>query len=1658
MGFKENKIIQEVFANKLQNVIKKGKNSFATGGAVDSSDVYSPIEFLNTFMNVISVEEGIKKDREIKALEEELNKKIEVKLGQYNTTSFYRLPMDEIEQINELRKELDSKRMFVTDAEIEAYLYTNPELPKENYISKSKFSQQELIDMGLIMVDIVNGSVNYVYKWEYLSGNIQEKMSNCKIYAEKYTEYISEELYNKQLDLLAYVMNDFAIITQDSSKNKIFISPSSEFASNIEIFEIEPEDYLFSMETSRNLKDCFILWLRNEADDSLFKLTKIGGNSIISYYVNKNKPDSGDERTNINLRQNAQIEGQQLFDVFLNTALTNECKKRLEYVWNAKFNNYVEPRKYKIPIALTCGKKWKKDSDFMPNEPQIQSVQFMNVVKSGLLAYGVGVGKTASAILNMSYAFDNGFSKKALLVVPLATKEKWKAEIQGVETTAYVVSYKENGEKLTKSFADRKEAKKFLLERKESDTTLEPKMVRTQFEEEEFEYADGGGVDSLIEEQKYFSKGILPHLPKIVDLGNLSKDKIFDIKDYTVEEEKQIAVHEELLIFLSGLPKNYDFENNSINSKIKNIYNDFSAVNVINFYENSGTEKENILTWYVKQVKNTLNSMYYSFGKIKKFDDKTIFVITYEGLAKLSLDSEGSRSIVSKLYEELSQGEELDQIGDTSMSETIQSIVSGVGKNQTIFLDELGIDYAVFDESHNFKKVYTSVKAKPYNKNKDFDYKGKLIRDKSKYSITSGKNINPRSLYAWCISRYIQIKNDNRGVLHLTATPFTNHPIEVYSMLSLVNYEALVKAGFKYMEDFFDTFMRISFEIRFTASQTIKKEEVLSGYNNTPEMRTLIYSIMDYKNGEDANIKRPKKIVYPSISKGIETTLNPTPVQKEYISLIKQYIKGDKLLNEICGEISNEFNVDELSDETLLEIINSEGSEAQKDKYETIELPLEYEVRKKIEQEVNAIKNKSNKESLDESDSYLSESDSLAIRTLKGLSMIKQVTLSPYLFSCVKANTEPNYKEYIESSPKLLYIVNSIKTIRYFEEENGLQKSGSVIYMNISVDPKVVVEKDGVKITKSWQEGGFEKIKKYFVNELGYTENEISIVKGSGMNNDEKEREKNKFLAGESLVLIGSSTISTGVDLQNNASSMFIASFDWNPTDNEQINGRIHRQGNRFANVRIVYPMVQNSADPVIFQLLQEKTTRIKEIWDREGKTGELDIKDFDPKKFKEKLITDPQARVEVYVETKIDEINNRIVTLNNNKKVLDEASSEMQKMNKYKEPMKALLTVVTAFKDGKAKDFSNISNDDMFKSLSTLLTNADSWYKKEQEKLGEKEFLTKINHFVSENYPNYFKGIYITEKEQKELESKIKEVEDKQFVISGKIDELKESSLSEKDKLEKLKSLNEKYYELQSEYRKLNNILESKNSNVKIYFEEYFGVLRDVETWKQAKTLFNKEMRKLDTIGLDVENIESERDKFSSELESLNLEKKNVIEEANVVMLPIYQKEYEENLKATPSILERVDEFSDANSEYLTKFLNPFKIDEAKIEKPKEVEPIESEKAKAYQPVVSEPSKEIVDFYNKNGKKEAYLYNNRIGYNKGLQSKEQYDLNHEWISNQKDDVESSSNEEIDYLESKLKATELLLKFKRNSGSQEEIEYLESKIKATKILIKFKTK
>jgi hypothetical protein len=59
--------------------------------------------------------------------------------------------------------------------------------------------------------------------------------------------------------------------------------------------------------------------------------------------------------------------------------------------------------------------------------------------------------------------------------------------------------------------------------------------------------------------------------------------------------------------------------------------------------------------------------------------------------------------------------------------------------------------------------------------------------------------------------------------------------------------------------------------------------------------------------------------------------------------------------------------------------------------------------------------------------------------------------------------------------------------------------------MNIGVNVSFK-GKDGKK--SKWSEGGFEKIKQYLINRMGYSADEISIVSG-GLSPIEEERAKN---------------------------------------------------------------------------------------------------------------------------------------------------------------------------------------------------------------------------------------------------------------------------------------------------------------------------------------------------------------------------------------------------------------------------------------------------------------------------------------------------------------------------------------------------------------------
>ena len=1359
-------IIRKVFENKAKSIVDKNKMKiFAEGDEVTARSIYTPYEFLHELLPqvyarangneryIISDEEGFELQQSIDEAKAKLNTEIQEILEENGADSIYELEPEVIEELNKKRRDLQNQEIFITDSELQAYLLTNPQLNSEHYIKEITKDITTLKDMGLICYDWNGGRPKWVYKYQYISGNLYTKKTELSIRESEYKEHLSDEQYDYQKKLINDNIPQQSEITEAKTFS-IFLSAFSHFSQDVDVFSVSVNDFdeWEELESTVSLAQAFEQWIDYAERQGIILPKMFKGmtkKEIKDVYIYGAKPNINREKyadqksydkAVANEREKAQRVGQPIFDLFLIKGLNASGKLRLKVEWNTRFNAFVLPIMHKTPVALTLGRYFKKDIPFYPNPTQVESVQFMINAKSGLLAYGVGVGKTASSILNVSYALDNNLANYPLFVVPLPTYEKWKMEIQGGVVEKYVVTFQKDGETAQDFFESKRKANKFIKQY-------------------------GGSLKKRVHNEK----GLLPHLPKIVDLGNLNWENFIkdNIKEYSAEEERELALLDEGIIYVKSLRVKYksigeakiirDEETGAISIPTFNgfdendeilqffpMYQPQEFVQDYNSYqyrwmpnqkgvieakkEAKKDPIEFLLTGFFRKGKieattgivlqrefenfgltSIRNQKRLDLGTYKDFPQNTIFIMTYQGLEYLGsekrtlentseLQAEGS--LYAKMYNEISQGDILEDaiMGGKlpKLAENISNELFGSPTKAKVFLKDLGIDYLVVDESHFFKKVFVQAKGRP-----NFIEGQMISRGQRKYaSLSKGSEPSARSLRMYAITRYIQhlsMINAERGgyypkvssnVCHLTATPFTNSPIEVYSMMALTNMDFLKYAKMQYIEDFFDAFMKVEFSLRFRAGK-ITKEQVLVGYNNTPQMRNIIAYLMDYKSGQDANIKRPDKVILPSSDRGVDTTMRPTDEQERLMSDIKSYIRGRLTLAEVCGDVEEEQSVDDMSETELLDYLYNSDDETAIEKFSAIDelsdadlIDLKDKVRKILEKD----------EEVKEED--LDKSEMALFRFYKGMTYIRQVTLSPYLLQCKKAKgEEPTFREYIESSPKLLYSVKAIKSTHDYEDANNIKRTGCVIYMNIGVDPSARVPigepigftPQGSPIysefkTIKWNSGGFDKIKQYMVNVLGYTENEIVIVKG-GMSNPDKEFAKNKFLSGSATVLIGSSTISTGIDLQNNASSLFLCSFDFNPTDNEQIAGRIHRQGNCRSAVRIVYPMVSDSVDPIIFQLLQEKTARINEIWDREGAKSTLDLEDFDPAQLQEQLIKDPEDRVEMWFERESDRLQDELSELEQKQTVLRNAYETYDTYITNMPLVRYALTVIDSYK-----------------------------------------------------------------------------------------------------------------------------------------------------------------------------------------------------------------------------------------------------------------------------------------------------------------------------------------------------------------------------------------
>lgn len=545
--------------------------------------------------------------------------------------------------------------------------------------------------------------------------------------------------------------------------------------------------------------------------------------------------------------------------------------------------------------------------------------------------------------------------------------------------------------------------------------------------------------------------------------------------------------------------------------------------------------------------------------------EKSITIVTYNGLRRIGFSASERAGFIEQLKGILEQDSKLDSKRKKTEDEKALDKTLGVGVEGTLInIDEVRWDYLVFDEAHNVNHIFAKVKGEQ-KEVYSYDADESMKREKATYDI----NVTPSSLgiKAFFISNYIQRENNGRNICLLTATPFANNPLEVYSLLALTDFNGLKKLGVSSIRTFFDNYINQTYDRVIDINGGIKFQAVIKGWNNKVALQKILFSYMNYKSGESAKIVRPTKWELPRLSEVLEDGTTVTlPADKQ----IKTYLQPtDEQLD----------NIDEIS-EWLIEQLK------------------DTELRKKAPHLVANHKSKQN-------------------------------TISPYCYQKVNPKTIDPI-DFIESSPKLKYTMDCISSVIEHHKKTKTDLSCCVIYMNGCVEYMPL-------------------IKRYLIEELGYKKkvfnaekksfDEVCILAGGSdesYNTEQKEALKSAFLDGVIKVIIGSSKIREGIDLQNKSTVLYNLWCDWNPTDYKQLVGRIYRYGNIYLNVRITTPLLIGGSDAFTYQKLQEKTGRINDIFDGTDDSNILDVQEQDREAVKWALVSKVGELAKMMVQDEI--------------------------------------------------------------------------------------------------------------------------------------------------------------------------------------------------------------------------------------------------------------------------------------------------------------------------------------------------------------------------------------------------------------------------------------
>ena len=220
-------------------------------------------------------------------------------------------------------------------------------------------------------------------------------------------------------------------------------------------------------------------------------------------------------------------------------------------------------------------------------------------------------------------------------------------------------------------------------------------------------------------------------------------------------------------------------------------------------------------------------------------NDGEFSIVTYEGLKSMSFSDDTYTTLANEFSYITDELKSHKSVRDAEKAKAKREELKGKirkGTKKSYNFENFGFDYLTFDEVHNANHIV-----------------GKVKIDSKEYSDfrSQSQRTSELGIKTWLAAQYIQKMNNGRNVLLLSATPFTNKPLEYYSILSLVANNTLKKKGFYNVNEFFKTFMEADNELEINASGKPQRKTNVRRFRNNGLFQDLLSEYIDIKGEED---------------------------------------------------------------------------------------------------------------------------------------------------------------------------------------------------------------------------------------------------------------------------------------------------------------------------------------------------------------------------------------------------------------------------------------------------------------------------------------------------------------------------------------------------------------------------------------------------------------------------------------------------------------------------------------------------------------------------------------------------------------------------------------------------------------------------------------